>query len=84
MQTRRQAYCRSPPIVPGCDPDARYFRTDSRAYRFSIKESAHETYTAGWEVPSVSALTVVASCAGLALRPASLESAHRLLEHLIR
>jgi hypothetical protein len=34
-------------------------------------------------ITAAAALTVVASCAGLALRPASLESAHRLLEHLI-
>jgi hypothetical protein len=35
-------------------------------------------------ITAAAALTVVSSCAALALRPASLESAHRLLEHLIR
>jgi len=35
-------------------------------------------------ITAAAALTVVASCAALALRPASLESAHRLLEQLIR
>jgi 3,4-dihydroxy-9,10-secoandrosta-1,3,5(10)-triene-9,17-dione 4,5-dioxygenase len=64
--------------LPGCDPDARYFRTDARAYRFSIKASKDETYTVGWEVPSASSLSVVASelaAAGVMAKEGNAETA---------
>jgi 3,4-dihydroxy-9,10-secoandrosta-1,3,5(10)-triene-9,17-dione 4,5-dioxygenase len=37
---------------PGGNPEAKYFRMDERAYRFTVTPSSEEAYTPGWELPS--------------------------------